>query len=155
MSKVKECIKVLWRKIDFLVYLFFAACIGGVLAWNASQAKFIHDQASWQVERTELYDRIKDVRTAQIAACQTQIDGVRQDYKERAQEWRDQLSDLATQVQNANHNADNCHAQIAALVPKVNSAVANSQVSAKKSTEAADAATAEHAQSTLLRKYGK
>lgn len=154
-AEFKAKVKSAWRQIDGLLYLFLAFGTGAVIASFTMQIMQSNERANLNAERVTLYATISDVRTQVATQCDHSLTALRSTQTERANDWLKSLGEMSTQVQNANHNADNCHAQMAALIPKINKAANDSKVAADKSTEAAQAATSEHAQQTLIRKYSK
>lgn len=152
-DQIKSKLVQLWERIDLLVYLIVAGFVGAALAYGAANRSFQSEREQLAIERAQLVQRIVAVRQEETNRCVAEEKAIRDDYRERANEWQDRLKSLAIQVENANRNADNCHAQVAKAAKQVDKAAANAAVAAKKSTEAADAATAEHVQQTLIRKY--
>lgn len=154
-QRFKCAAKKLWLAGDQFVFLLLTFGAGAVLAWGVAARQFDKERATLATERATLYATIENVRTDANKQCNVSLDALRDAQTQRAKDWLASLDALSTQVQNANHNADNCHNQMAALIPKINKAATDSKVAADKSTEAAQAATSEHAQQTLIRKYSK
>lgn len=154
-TRFKCAIRKAWSAADQFVFLLLTFGAGVVLAGGVLSRQFEGERQELHNERSTLYATIANVRQQVSGQCDSSLNALRDSQKERADDWLKSLGALSTQVENANKNADNCHAQIAALVPKVNRAVNDSKVAAAKSTEAAQAATSEHAQQTLIRKYSK
>lgn len=161
-SRFKCALRSFWDQFDLLIYLLIASAIGLIIGWGVTLRLVQAERDAMQTERTALsteratlYKRFGDVRGEMTAQCTASLDALRTEQKGRADDWKTTIGGLTTQIQNANRNADNCHAQVAALVPKINKAASDSKVAADKSTEAAAAANSEHAQQTLIRKYSK